>query len=508
MNLFQAAKKGNLKDVKDCLARKESVSMIDNSGLTPLHWAAILDRPDIIEYLIKQGAIIDAPGTRLKVTPLHLAVFENNVDSVNKLLSLGANIEAESNLGKTALDLIFFLSENHDVIGGLAKHLPFVKLYEKSNYAFDVLVALLAYNPDIKDVKQFEKIMFYALVHDRVDVLEAIMEKGYHYRNLQDDMSIVVGGVPLPFDIAIGYDYAIIIAMSNGSLNCLKYINSLDPQCFLAKTKSISEVSQSNPLHWMAQQMPETAMFDAVFEFLKLQETQQLELATIASHIPSALRPFAEDVYFNYDAKLQRYYISSALVGGCALYFDENGRPKEMEKRIQKLKETLNYFKDTHNITVTAEDKLGEYVGQYLVKCPIEIMQVFIDFGVTFKGREFHRALKIQTPDVIKAMIPVSDIHWKNKEGLSSLDVLKNSENDALLNEMPVLIKMIEQILKSKEASEKKVDMLTADCLSSDATALTPSFDKKKKAASLSKKATSDLDNTEEEAIHPICKGL
>lgn len=444
MNLFEAIKRGSYQAVENCIARKEPVNMVDSAGLTPLHWAAITNNPFVIELLVTHGAQLDCPGTRINITPLHLAAIGNARSAAEKLIELGANPNAENASGHSSLDIIFSLNKKADFIGAFAEFMPEVRLADKMDYSFDVLLVLLENNAIIKDAKRFNDVVINALMHDRADIVAAAQSAGFPYKKLQEGMTLSLGGFELPYEIAVGYDYALMLAMSNVSLACLKYIHAQDPSCFISKSETISGAVARSPLIWAAQQFPENAVFEAVRAFIVLQDAQKLTLKDLDKHLPRALRAYQEDIAYGFDRKNERYYISKVLVGLCAIYFDENGFPKNMQERIEKLKYMLEYLETEHGIKVIEADKADDYVAKFIIECPLSIIQCFMDAGVRFRGMDFQRALRVQTPDVIKAMIPYSDVCWKNKENKDALHVLMNGSNDLLLDAMPELIHMIE----------------------------------------------------------------
>ena len=59
-NIHEAAKKGSLEKVKAFLANGEKVDVKDKYGLTPLYLAAVEGHKDVCEYLIAQGADVNA----------------------------------------------------------------------------------------------------------------------------------------------------------------------------------------------------------------------------------------------------------------------------------------------------------------------------------------------------------------------------------------------------------------------------------------------------------------
>ena len=69
-------------------------------GGTPLHFAANKNHPQIIEYLIKQGASVD-PLNYLNRTPLYEASFNGGTSSVKVLLDSGADFKIAAKDGST-----------------------------------------------------------------------------------------------------------------------------------------------------------------------------------------------------------------------------------------------------------------------------------------------------------------------------------------------------------------------------------------------------------------------
>jgi ankyrin repeat protein len=76
---------------------------VSDEARTPLHWAAELDRPDLIRLLLAHGASIVAGASG--VTPLHLAAREASPATVELLVAAGTDVSARTRLGETALAL-------------------------------------------------------------------------------------------------------------------------------------------------------------------------------------------------------------------------------------------------------------------------------------------------------------------------------------------------------------------------------------------------------------------
>lgn len=74
----------------------------DESRRGPLAIAAMLDRVDLIEAFVAQGADLEATDLDGR-TPLLLACVRNNIEAIQALDRLGANLFAKDNEGYTAL---------------------------------------------------------------------------------------------------------------------------------------------------------------------------------------------------------------------------------------------------------------------------------------------------------------------------------------------------------------------------------------------------------------------
>ena len=75
------------------------------SGMTPLHYAANLDRQEAAYQLLKAGVPADILHPASRTTPLHWAADANSVDVLRLLVKSGADVDARANNGLTPLHL-------------------------------------------------------------------------------------------------------------------------------------------------------------------------------------------------------------------------------------------------------------------------------------------------------------------------------------------------------------------------------------------------------------------
>ena len=106
--LFEAVKSGSSENLDMLLSAGARINTFNDEGLTSLHEAASQGAVKKIKLLIAAGADINSiDKTRLEYTPLHHASkFSTNPEAVILLIDAGASTSAETNFGKTALDLI------------------------------------------------------------------------------------------------------------------------------------------------------------------------------------------------------------------------------------------------------------------------------------------------------------------------------------------------------------------------------------------------------------------
>jgi len=85
---FEAAKNGDVEQLKQALESGFDVNSVDEKQNTALHIAASKGHLDAMHLLIENGAGLDLTNERLS-TPLHLT--EKNMDAIRILLEAGAD---------------------------------------------------------------------------------------------------------------------------------------------------------------------------------------------------------------------------------------------------------------------------------------------------------------------------------------------------------------------------------------------------------------------------------
>lgn len=81
---------------------RKAGAQIDQPGWTPLHYAAFGGHVRICQFLIAEGASVNAPSAN-GTTPLMMAVREGRAETVKVLLDARADPNAKTDAGRTAL---------------------------------------------------------------------------------------------------------------------------------------------------------------------------------------------------------------------------------------------------------------------------------------------------------------------------------------------------------------------------------------------------------------------
>jgi len=99
VNVFDAARQGNLDKVKAAVAAKPELANAKNEkGLGPLYLASQAGKLDVVEFLISRGASVNSL-TRRGFTPLHAASERGHAEVVEYLLFKGAQVNAKADAG-------------------------------------------------------------------------------------------------------------------------------------------------------------------------------------------------------------------------------------------------------------------------------------------------------------------------------------------------------------------------------------------------------------------------
>jgi len=103
--LFESLEIGEYQDVVDAIKYGASIDSVDPSGCLPIHYAAALDSPECLEYILQCNAKVDSRDYA-GWTCLHIAAGDGNLDCVESLLKHNAAVDIkESAGGSTALHI-------------------------------------------------------------------------------------------------------------------------------------------------------------------------------------------------------------------------------------------------------------------------------------------------------------------------------------------------------------------------------------------------------------------
>jgi len=104
--IIKAAKSGDIKQVKELLKTDAAlVHARDKDGSTPLHCAAWKGHHEVVAFLLRTGADVNAQNTNEHwgTTPLHAAAHANQAAIAELLIEHGAEPNAKDLAGKTPM---------------------------------------------------------------------------------------------------------------------------------------------------------------------------------------------------------------------------------------------------------------------------------------------------------------------------------------------------------------------------------------------------------------------
>eukprot|EP00092_Neocalanus_flemingeri_P029867 GFUD01032432.1.p1 GENE.GFUD01032432.1~~GFUD01032432.1.p1 ORF type:complete len:220 (-),score=76.73 GFUD01032432.1:141-800(-) len=103
--LHDAAKRGNIDLLKECLVNRLPVNQLDPAGNTPLHWAARTGHSDCLKELLGIQQVQVDKVNKLGDTAIMLATAHGHAEAVNSLLKAGASTKLKNNEKKGVTDL-------------------------------------------------------------------------------------------------------------------------------------------------------------------------------------------------------------------------------------------------------------------------------------------------------------------------------------------------------------------------------------------------------------------
>ncbi|KAE8594456.1 hypothetical protein XENTR_v10019648 [Xenopus tropicalis] len=103
--LHEAAKRGNVSWLRECLENRVGVNGLDKAGSTALYWGCHGGHKDVVDLLLAQPNIELNQQNKLGDTSLHAAAWKGYADIVQLLILKGARTDLRNNEKKLALDM-------------------------------------------------------------------------------------------------------------------------------------------------------------------------------------------------------------------------------------------------------------------------------------------------------------------------------------------------------------------------------------------------------------------
>ena len=186
--IVDAIKAGDTVRLRSLIEQRVDVNATLADGTTALHWAVDLDRPDVVQMLIRAGANVKT-ANRYGTTPLWLASVNGNAKTIAMLLEAGVDAGATNGDGETALMVAARTGKTDAVSVLLARGAdPNVKegwrgqtalMWAAAEGHADTIRALVARGADLKARSNagFTALLF-AAREGRIAAVDALLEAG------------------------------------------------------------------------------------------------------------------------------------------------------------------------------------------------------------------------------------------------------------------------------------------------------------------------------------------
>ncbi|WP_264338448.1 ankyrin repeat domain-containing protein [Wolbachia endosymbiont (group A) of Cheilosia soror] len=202
--LLEAAREGNIEEVKSLISEGANVHAQDRFGNAPLHWAAGNDNTGAInallaagahvnkendwgytplylaatysckegvEVLLRANADVNKEGKLFGYTPLHSAAKKDSKEVVEVLLNNGANVNAVNRNGETPLNL----ATNEEIRTLL---IDTALLEAAKSGDINEVKHLISEGADVNAVKGLHTSLYWAAKNGHVSIIEVLLDNG------------------------------------------------------------------------------------------------------------------------------------------------------------------------------------------------------------------------------------------------------------------------------------------------------------------------------------------
>lgn len=218
IDVWTAASLGRKDDVAALIEADSTLVNEFEDDFAPIHCAALMGHPDVIELLLDNGASPEARGI-WTCTPLHLAAWAGQRKAAEILLNRGTDIEARTAQGMTPLHIAAY--ENHVVIAELlvergadvntAQGMPL--LYAVWHHNLEFVKLLIRSGADVNLPTNWGRSpLWYAARYSPGEIVEYLLEHGANVNEPDDE-----GKTPLHAAVESGCEKNIELLISYGA---------------------------------------------------------------------------------------------------------------------------------------------------------------------------------------------------------------------------------------------------------------------------------------------------
>ncbi|MBT4963166.1 MAG: hypothetical protein HOI53_01010 [Francisellaceae bacterium] len=410
------------------------VNCKDPAGFTPMHYAAVGGHVEIIRILHAKGADLNAKATSDEISPLHVAVGANLDFVVYELINLGADKDIKDKYGLSALDL------------GLK--------VPSMNLPFKAIVELIKSGVAITNLSSYLNALIIGAAQNEVDAMRELKDL-----SCEEGRGVIFPHMQNPL---LNVNTLALHAILGLAPEMLEYIwneENTDSHFRAAEgfgSALIVATEQDTLFHHLVQMLPTLNMLQAPY---KLYSSSRNNPSLEANELREIIGVIGANIRARFNGT--KYSIDQVSLGVLSFEFDEVGRFTNKDELLVRLRRIIELLQ-AHGCEINQTYNGKSAVGTILIDRPVEILEIFYEYGARFNINDLHYAMLNADATAVKFLLEKEvNVLGFGYTDQTTEQILSECENEQLLNFRPELMRVIAELtVKQQEelAAQERIN--------------------------------------------------